>query len=148
MPWKCATGTVHPLTPMSDQRCLPRLADYTVAVASAAAEVGPENPRTQQGSLSPTAAGTYRLPTAPSAKRKRKAERQSRRLKRERLTGAIKEFHESVHVDETNRQLSGIEPSDVIALRTIAYALPERARVAHLFSHRKRLLSYVLQTVV
>lgn len=37
-------------------------------------------------------------------------------------------------MEEINRQLNGIKPSDVIAPLTIQYDLPERARVARLFS--------------
>ena len=37
-------------------------------------------------------------------------------------------------MEEINRQLNGIKPSDVIAPPTIQYDLPERARVARLFS--------------
>ncbi|KAK3935512.1 hypothetical protein QBC46DRAFT_367527 [Diplogelasinospora grovesii] len=65
---------------------------------------------------------------------KRKAERLSKKLKTQRLQRTIKEFHDSVHVEEINRQLNGIKPSDVIAPPTIHYDLPERARVARLFS--------------
>ena len=42
--------------------------------------------------------------------------------------------HNSVHVEEINKQLSGIKPSDVIAPPTITYDLPERAWVARFFS--------------
>ncbi|KXX73588.1 hypothetical protein MMYC01_210372, partial [Madurella mycetomatis] len=65
---------------------------------------------------------------------KRKANRLSKKLKSERLQRAIEEFHDSVHVDEINRQLNGIKPADVIAPPSITYDLPERARVARLFS--------------
>ncbi|KAK3943401.1 hypothetical protein QBC46DRAFT_420865 [Diplogelasinospora grovesii] len=65
---------------------------------------------------------------------KRKADRLSKKLKTQRLQRAIKEFHDSVHVEEINRQLNGIKPSDVITPPTIQYDLPERARVARLFS--------------
>ena len=65
---------------------------------------------------------------------KKKAESLSKKLKAERLHRAIKEFHDSVHVEEINRQLSGIRPSDVISPPTIDYDLAERAEVARLFS--------------
>ncbi|KAK0701564.1 hypothetical protein B0T26DRAFT_681697 [Lasiosphaeria miniovina] len=65
---------------------------------------------------------------------KQKADRLSKKLKTERLRRAIKDFHDSVHVEEINRQLNGIKPSDVIAPPTIQYDVPERARVARLFS--------------
>ena len=58
----------------------------------------------------------------------------SRKLKSERLQRAIKEFHDSVHVEEIDRQLKGIMPPDVIVAPTLTYDLPERARVAYLFS--------------
>jgi hypothetical protein len=65
---------------------------------------------------------------------KKKADRLNKGLKTERLQRAIREFHESIHVEEVNRQLNGIKPSKVIAPPTIEYELTERARVAQLFS--------------
>lgn len=55
-------------------------------------------------------------------------------LKAERLQRSIREFHTSVHVEEIDRQLRGIKPSDAIAPPNIEYDLPERAKVASLFS--------------
>jgi hypothetical protein len=57
-----------------------------------------------------------------------------KKLTAKRLEHAIKDFHESVDVDEVNRQLHGIKPSTVLAPPTIEYELPERALVAQLFS--------------
>ena len=65
---------------------------------------------------------------------KKKADRLIKKLMTGRLQLAIKDFHDSVHVEEINRQLNGIKPADVIAPPTIQYDVPERARVAHLFS--------------
>ncbi|KAK3934110.1 hypothetical protein QBC46DRAFT_429032 [Diplogelasinospora grovesii] len=65
---------------------------------------------------------------------KKKADSVSKKLKTQRLESVIKEFHDSVHVKEINRQLNGIKPPDVIAPPTIEYDLPERARLARLFS--------------
>ncbi|KAK3934553.1 hypothetical protein QBC46DRAFT_368131 [Diplogelasinospora grovesii] len=61
---------------------------------------------------------------------KKKADRLNKKLKAKRLQQAIKDFHHSIHVDEVNRQLNGIQPSQVIVPPTIEYELPERARVA------------------
>ena len=58
----------------------------------------------------------------------------SRKMKAERLQRSIKEFHDRVHVEEIDRQLNGIMPPDVIVPPTLTYDLPERARVAYLFS--------------
>ncbi|KAK3934987.1 hypothetical protein QBC46DRAFT_424370 [Diplogelasinospora grovesii] len=64
----------------------------------------------------------------------KKADRLNKKLKSKRLQQAIKDFHNSIHVDEVNRELNGIKPSMVIAPPTIEYELPERAQVARLFS--------------
>jgi hypothetical protein len=58
----------------------------------------------------------------------------NKKLKAERLQQVIKEFHDSIDVEEIDRQLNGIRSSNVIASPTIKYELPERARVARLFS--------------
>lgn len=63
---------------------------------------------------------------------KRKADRLSKKLKKEQLQRTIKEFHDSVHVEEITKQLNSVKPSDVIALPAITYDLPERARAAAL----------------
>ncbi|KAK3933707.1 hypothetical protein QBC46DRAFT_368631 [Diplogelasinospora grovesii] len=60
---------------------------------------------------------------------KKKADRLNKKLKAKRLQQAIKDFHHSIHVDEVNRQLNGIQPSQVIVPPTIEYELPERARL-------------------
>ncbi|KPM38228.1 hypothetical protein AK830_g8327 [Neonectria ditissima] len=64
----------------------------------------------------------------------KKANNLSQKLKSIRKQQAVREFHISVHVEEIDRQLRGIKPSDVIAPPHIEYDLPERARVAYLFS--------------
>lgn len=64
----------------------------------------------------------------------KKANSLSQKLKAARKQQAINEFHNSVHVEEIDRQLRGIKPSDIIAPSHIEYDLPERARVAYLFS--------------
>ena len=65
---------------------------------------------------------------------KKKACSLSKRLRHARLAQAVKDFHDSVHIDEVNRQLNGIKLSNVIAPPTASYELPERAKVARLFS--------------
>ena len=65
---------------------------------------------------------------------KKKADSLNKMLKSERLQQAIKDFHDSIHIEEINRQLNGTKPSRVIAPPTINYELPERAQVARLFS--------------
>ncbi|KAJ0103770.1 bah domain-containing protein [Diaporthe amygdali] len=65
----------------------------------------------------------------------RKAHSLSQKLKIRRLQRAIREFHNSVHVEEIERQLKGIKPPDVIVPPTIQYDLTERARLARLLSH-------------
>ncbi|KAK3369303.1 hypothetical protein B0T24DRAFT_707793, partial [Lasiosphaeria ovina] len=62
---------------------------------------------------------------------KKKADRLNKKLKRERLQQAIKDFHDAIHIEEINRQLDGVKPSKVIA-PTMDYELPERAQVARL----------------
>ena len=62
-------------------------------------------------------------------------------LKSERLQQAIKDFHDSIHIEEINRQLNGTKPSGVIAPPTIDYELPERAQVARLFSQAADVLT-------
>src|SRR5438105_839741 len=46
-------------------------------------------------------------------------------LESERLQQAIKDFHDSIHIEEINRQLNGVKPSKVIAPPTIDYELPD-----------------------
>jgi len=60
---------------------------------------------------------------------KKKADRLSKKLKTQRLQRTIKDFHDSVYVEEINRQLNSTKPADVIAPLTIQYDVPERARV-------------------
>jgi len=50
---------------------------------------------------------------------KRKADRLNKKLKTQRLRRAIKDFHDSVYIEEVNRQFNGIKPSDVIVPPTI-----------------------------
>ncbi|KAH8742555.1 hypothetical protein F5883DRAFT_362614, partial [Diaporthe sp. PMI_573] len=64
----------------------------------------------------------------------------NKKLKGERLQQAIKDFHDSIHIEEINRQLNGVKPSKVIA-PAIDYELPERARVARLFSQAADVLN-------
>jgi hypothetical protein len=56
------------------------------------------------------------------------------KLRRMRLQQAIKDFHDSIHIDEINQQLHGLKASSVIAPPTASYELPERAKIAQLFS--------------
>ncbi|CZT52687.1 uncharacterized protein RSE6_14042 [Rhynchosporium secalis] len=54
-------------------------------------------------------------------------------LKNELLNRAINDFHETVHVDEVDRQMRGILPdNEVLTPSTIEYELEERATVAKL----------------
>ncbi|RYP58605.1 hypothetical protein DL770_010392 [Monosporascus sp. CRB-9-2] len=64
----------------------------------------------------------------------RQADSLRKRLHDQRLSRAIQEFHASIHADEINRQLNGIRPSEYLAPSTVQYRLPERARIAKLFS--------------
>ncbi|KAJ9129400.1 hypothetical protein NKR23_g12540, partial [Pleurostoma richardsiae] len=68
------------------------------------------------------------------SRRHRQAESLRKRLNDQRLAAAIREFHASVHTEEINRQLNGILPSEFLAPSTIQYKLPERARIAKMFS--------------
>lgn len=63
----------------------------------------------------------------------RRANNLRKKLLAESLDRAIKEFHETVHAEEVERQLLGSKPSEVLAPSTVPYELPERAQVAHLF---------------
>jgi len=72
---------------------------------------------------------------------KKKADSLNKMLKSERLQQAIKDFHDSIHIEEINRQLNGVKPSKVIAPLTINYELPERAQVARLFSQATDVLT-------
>jgi len=72
---------------------------------------------------------------------KKKADCLNKKLKSERLQQAIKDFHDSIHIVEINRQLKGTKPSRVIAPPTINYELPERAQVARLFSQAADVLT-------
>ena len=65
---------------------------------------------------------------------KKKSSTLSKKLRSMRLQQVIKDFHDSVHIDEVNRQLNGLKASDIIAPLTASYELPERAKVARLFS--------------
>ncbi|CRK25088.1 hypothetical protein BN1708_014133 [Verticillium longisporum] len=52
-----------------------------------------------------------------------------------RLDQAIKDFHDTIHAEEVDRQLQGTKPdAELLAPSTIKYELPERAEVARLFS--------------
>ena len=53
----------------------------------------------------------------------------------------IKDIHDSIHMEEINRQLNGTKASRVIAPPTMNYELPERAQVARLFSHAAGVLT-------
>ena len=50
------------------------------------------------------------------------------------LGRAIQQFHASADAEEIKRQLAGIRPSDYLAPLAVQYQLPERARIAKLFS--------------
>jgi ketosteroid isomerase-like protein len=56
------------------------------------------------------------------------------RLQNQRLTRAIKDFHDSIHKEEIERQLDGTRPSDFLLPPTVRYQRSGRARVAKLFS--------------
>ncbi|KAK7937639.1 uncharacterized protein PG986_014507 [Apiospora aurea] len=58
----------------------------------------------------------------------------AKKLRDKRFETAIKEFHETFHSDEIERQRRGIRPSTLLAPPSIEYDLPERAEVARLFS--------------
>ncbi|KAI5917140.1 hypothetical protein F4810DRAFT_705126 [Camillea tinctor] len=64
----------------------------------------------------------------------RQADCRRKKLYDERLSRAIQEFHALADTEEIERQLSGIRPSEYFAPPTVQYQLPERARIAKLFS--------------
>ena len=68
------------------------------------------------------------------AKYKRQADVLRKVLQDRRLASAIREFHYSKDGQEISRQLNGIPLSDLLAPPTVQYQLPERARIARLFS--------------
>ncbi|CZS92345.1 uncharacterized protein RAG0_02749 [Rhynchosporium agropyri] len=66
-------------------------------------------------------------------KAQRKINCRKTQLKNELLNRAINDFHETVHVDEVDRQMRGILPdNEVLTPSTIEYELEERATVAKL----------------
>ena len=66
-------------------------------------------------------------------KAQRKINCKKNRLRNELLDNAINKFHETVHVDEVDRQMRGILPdTEVLTPSTIDYELEERATVAKL----------------
>ncbi|KAH6704086.1 hypothetical protein BKA61DRAFT_416761, partial [Leptodontidium sp. MPI-SDFR-AT-0119] len=63
----------------------------------------------------------------------RKINCKKNKLRNELLDNAINNFHETVHVDEVDRQMRGILPdTEVLTPSTIEYELEERATVAKL----------------
>ncbi|PVH68439.1 hypothetical protein DL98DRAFT_217496 [Cadophora sp. DSE1049] len=66
-------------------------------------------------------------------KAQRKINCKKNQLKNELLNYTINDFHETVHVDEVDRQMRGILPdNEVLTPSTIEYELEERATVAKL----------------
>jgi hypothetical protein len=81
------------------------------------------------------AKGTLLYKKHHEAQRKINCKRNS--LRNELLDKAINNFHETVHVDEVDRQMRGILPdTEVLAPSTIEYQLEERATVAKLLFNR------------
>ncbi|KAH7379094.1 hypothetical protein BKA64DRAFT_551894, partial [Cadophora sp. MPI-SDFR-AT-0126] len=63
----------------------------------------------------------------------RKINYKKNKLRNELLDNTINNFHETVHVNEVNRQIRGILPdTEVLTPSTIEYELEERATVAKL----------------
>jgi hypothetical protein len=63
----------------------------------------------------------------------RKINCKKNKLRNELLDNIINNFHETVHVDEVDRQIRGILPDiEVLTPSTIEYELEERATVAKL----------------
>ncbi|KAM0267469.1 hypothetical protein ACHAQH_010106, partial [Verticillium albo-atrum] len=68
-------------------------------------------------------------------KYRKKAESLRKTLTNRRLDQAIKDFHDTIHAEEVDRQLQGTKPdAELLAPSTIKYELQERAEVARLFS--------------
>ena len=64
----------------------------------------------------------------------RQADSRRKKLHDQWLSRAIQKFHASADAEEIKRQLDGMRPSDYLAPRAVQYQLPERARIAKLFS--------------
>ena len=64
----------------------------------------------------------------------RQADNRRKKLHDQWLGRAIRKFHASADAEEIKRQLAGIRPSDYLAPSAVQYQLPERARIAKLFS--------------
>ncbi|EGY18660.1 uncharacterized protein VDAG_09186 [Verticillium dahliae VdLs.17] len=66
---------------------------------------------------------------------RKKAESLRKTLTARRLDRAIREFHDTIHAKEVDRQIQGTKPdAELLALSETEYELRERAEVARLFS--------------
>ena len=64
----------------------------------------------------------------------RKADSRRKKLHDQWLSRVIQKFHASADAEEIKRQLDGRRPSEYLAPPAVHYQLPERARIAKLFS--------------
>jgi hypothetical protein len=58
----------------------------------------------------------------------------SKKLRREQLNQAIRDFHSLIDTIEINKQLDGIIPADILTRSIIQYELGKRATIVQLLS--------------